>query len=348
MESQPIYKSGILVLILTLITVASYEIYLRQYGHRISYDDSESLFANSRRKACLPQNEATVFVGSSRIKYDIDTDLWTEITGETPVQLAFVGSRAAAIITDLASDPDFKGKILIDATEGLMFDLSGRSDRKPLSAIKYYHDETPSQRFSFLVNTVLESNFVFLDESNFSLSPVLEQIPLPPRPGHFNFPKYPAEFAVTNFDRQTQMTENFTQDSSLFSIMRGVWMNLSEMGRKSPKTPAPAIDSLILDLKKEIDVLKSRGVQVVFLRPPSSGPLLQGEQKGFPREEYWDKLLSMTACEGIHFMDYEETNHYNCPEYSHLSPADSKMYTRKVIQILESEIGWKFNNSNQN
>lgn len=346
MESHSITKSGMLAIIITLIAIATYEISLRQNGYTISYDDSESLFANSRRKIYLPQNEATVFTGSSRMKYDIDTETWREITGETPVQLSFVGSRATLVLKDLAADPDFKGKVLVDGTEGLLFDISGRSDRRPGTAIKYFHDETPSQRFSFHVNRILESGFVFLDEDNFSLSPCLEQIPLPTRPGHFSFPKYPAEFAVTNFDRQTQMTENFIRDSSQYSIMREVWLNIAKMGSKIERPPSTVYDSLMLALKKDIDIIKSRGGQVVFLRPPSSGPLWQGEQKGFSRQEFWDKLLHITECKGIHFMDYDETSSYACPEYSHLSPSDAKLYTRKLIQILETEIAWKFRNSN--
>lgn len=347
MESQSIRKSGILALILTIAAIATYEITLRRLGYTISYDDSESLYANSRRKVYLHQNDATIFLGSSRIKYDIDTDTWKEITGETPVQLAFVGSRATTVLKDLADDPDFRGKILIDGTETLLFDLSGRSDGRPEDAIKFYHKETPSQRFSFHVNTILESGFVFLDKDNFSLSAGLELIPLPPRPGHLSFPKYPAEFSVTHFDRHTQMTENFIRDSSQFSIMRGVWMNIAELNKKAPPITVTAIDSLIMRLKEDIDIIKSRGGQVVFIRPPSSGPLWQGEQKGFSRKAFWDKLLSMTSCMGIHFMDYDETKSYDCPEYSHLSPSDARDYTRKVIQILESEIGWTFRNTTQ-
>jgi hypothetical protein len=346
MESQSIYKSGILVLILALIAIVTYEIYLRQLGHNISYDDSDSLFANSRRKIYLPQDEATVFIGSSRIKHDIDTETWKELTGETPVQLAFVGSRATKTLKDLAADPDFSGKVLMDVTEGLLFDMSGRGDRRPSAGIKYFRNETPAQRFSFHVNTFLESIFVFLDERNFSLGPVLEQIPLPPRTGFISFPKYPAEFAVTQFDRQTNMTENFAQDSSLYSIMRKVWMSRPP-GRNRPDPTIAQIDSLILDMKKDIDVLRLRGAHIVFLRPPSSGPLWKDEQTRFPREAFWDKVLKMTESKGIHFTDYEETTHFTCPEYSHLSPGDSKLFTRKVIQILESEIGWKFKTSNQ-
>lgn len=347
MQSQSVKKSGIFALILTIITVSIYEIALRQKGYIISYDDSESLYANSRRKVHLPQTSATIFLGSSRIKYDIDTDIWREITGETPVQLAFVGSRATAVLKDLASDKKFNGKVLIDATETLLFDISGRSDRRPAVAVKYFHNETPSQRFSFHVNSVLESCFVFLDKDNFSLSAGLELIPLPPRPGHFSFPKYPAEFSLTNFDRQTQMTENFIRDSSQFSIMREVWVNIAEMNKEAPPLQPSAIDSLIMDMKVHIDIIKSRGGQVVFIRPPSSGPIWMGEQRGFSREEFWDKTLNITGCKGIHFMDYDETKSYDCPEYSHLSPADAILYTNKLVQILENEVGWKFRNTNQ-
>lgn len=341
------HKSGILVLILTIIAVCGYEFFLRHKGFEISYDDSESLFANSRRKVYLPQDEATVFLGSSRIKYDIDTETWRQLTGETPVQLGFVGSRATAVLQDLAADPEFKGKVIIDATEGLLFDVTGRSDTKPVSALEYFHNETPSQRFSFHINTILESGFVFLDKDNFSLSPILEQIPLPARPGHFSFPKYPAEFSVTNFDRQNQMTENFIQDTTQFSIMRKVWLQIAEMGKQQTPPSPGVIDSIILDLNENIDIIISRGGQVVFLRPPSSGPLWQGEQNRFPRPAAWDNLLKTTDCKGVHFLDYPEISSFTCPEYSHLSRLDAIIYTKTLIRILQTEIGWELNNNIQ-
>lgn len=39
-----------------------------------------------------PPDKSTVFIGSSRIKFDLDIDTWEGITGDHAIQLACVGS----------------------------------------------------------------------------------------------------------------------------------------------------------------------------------------------------------------------------------------------------------------
>ncbi|MEO7393651.1 MAG: hypothetical protein ABIU11_01850 [Chitinophagaceae bacterium] len=102
------------------------------------------------------------------------------------------------------------------------------------------------------------------------------------------------------------------------------------------------LDSFLLSIKKAVDKIKTRGGQVLFVRTPSSGGYLQGEQMGFPREQYWNKLLDTTGCPGIHFMDYPAIANFICPELSHLTPADAIVFTKEFIKILNQEKGWKF------
>ncbi len=80
----------------------------------------------------------------------------------------------------------------------------------------------------------------------------------------------------------------------------------------------------------------------MFVRTPSSGPFKIGEEKGFPRVEYWDKLLQYTNTPGIHYMDYPLIDHFECPEFSHLSKSDAVIFTKEFIRILETEKGWAF------
>ncbi len=347
MQSSTFGKAAIMVLSLTTILIGGYEIYLRYLGHSINYDDSESLFADKKRKIYLPSHEATVFAGSSRMKYDLNTEVWHNLTGETPVQLANVGSSPIPVLKALAADSMFKGKLLIDVAEGLFFDLSGRSYERPQKCLEYSKTETPAQRFSFHINTLLESNFVFLDKDNFALSALLTYLPIPPRPGKMDFPKYPTEFSLMNFDRNHMMSDRFVDhDKKGVKMMQDIWMQLVAMGAKAPPTPVHVIDSFIRDVKLHTDQIKARGGEVVFLRPPSSGPLWKAEQMGFPRDKFWEKILAVTGCKGMHFSDYPELSQMNCTEFSHLRQSDTRIYTQKVVEVLSSELAWKFKANN--
>jgi hypothetical protein len=97
-----------------------------------------------------------------------------------------------------------------------------------------------------------------------------------------------------------------------------------------------------MKVKEATDKIRARGGDVVFVRTPSSGLTWEKEQQFFPRDQYWDKILSITKCKGIYFMDYPETDHFICPEFSHLTPADAIPYTRHLAKVLREEMGWRF------
>ena len=106
------------------------------------------------------------------------------------------------------------------------------------------------------------------------------------------------------------------------------------------------IASVINDVKKCTDKIKARGGEVIFVRTPSSGPFLMGETMGFPRDKYWNQILKITGCEGIHFADYPETASMQCPEFSHLSVPDAKVYTKHFVEVLSKQKQWALNVSN--
>src|SRR5688500_11566285 len=111
MSKSHFTKAGLLMLLTVIITVAGWEIYLRQTGHRISYDDGPEEW--SQKRDMVYRKNATVFIGSSRIKYDLDIDTWRKLTGEDAVQLAMEGTSPRPILKHLADDPDFKGRLIV-------------------------------------------------------------------------------------------------------------------------------------------------------------------------------------------------------------------------------------------
>src|SRR4051812_43560774 len=96
-------QAALLAVILVTTTIASWELYLRKQGRGISYDDGGSLWSDKRRQVYQPKSNATVFIGSSRIKYDLDIPTWQNITGDHAIQLANVGSSPTLMLQDLAS-----------------------------------------------------------------------------------------------------------------------------------------------------------------------------------------------------------------------------------------------------
>jgi hypothetical protein len=88
-------------------------------------------------------------------------------------------------LEDLANDPKFKGNLSVDVTEGLFFSEFAIYDGSTRKKIAYFKNRTPTQRFSFQVDRVLESQFVFLDQNDFSINAMLDNTRPPARPGVF-------------------------------------------------------------------------------------------------------------------------------------------------------------------
>ncbi len=339
MQSQSITKTTILAFTLVLAFVVSYELYLRHKGIPADYDDNAELWAHSRAMVYEPADKAIVFIGSSRIKYDLDIPTWENLTGTHAIQLAMTGASPRHILTDLADDANFKGRLVVDVTEVLFF--SKRGNEKPDEGIAYYKKQTPAQKVSFILDKPLECRLVFLNHDHFALNALLSKLPLHDRPGIYPFLDFPPGFDQNMFNRQDVMTADFVADTNQHNQVKAIWGLLKN--DPTPPMSGKVLDTVMQEVKRDVDKIKARGGQVIFTRTPSSGFFLMGEQKGYPRNLYWDKLLSITGCKGIYFKDYPALANLTCPEFSHLTPKDAVYYTQNLVNILVKEQGWKFN-----
>ncbi|MBL0152506.1 MAG: hypothetical protein IPP93_03055 [Chitinophagaceae bacterium] len=334
-------KACVFALVIIVLSVSAWEIWLRNHHNPLSYDDGKELWADKRAMVYEPQDKATVFIGSSRNKYDLDLTIWTKLTGDHPIQLAMEGSNPLPVLDDLAKDQKFKGKLIIDVTEGLFFSLAPGNKGGPQERIEYYHKRTPAQKFSFLVNRELESRLVFLDKESYSLNAMLDKLHVPNRKGVFQMPIFPREFGIVTFDRQNYMTPEFVADSNEHKKVTAIWEFFRSLNTDPPLS-GPPLDSLMKTIQDDVKKIQDRGGKVLFVRTPSSGPFWMGEQMGFPRAKYWDRLLALTGCPGIHFADYPAVASFVCPEWSHLKPADAVTWTINLVDILQKEKGWVF------
>jgi hypothetical protein len=348
MNSPSSPKAALLMVVIVIAVVGSWEIFLRQKGVDASYDDAPALFAHARTRIYQPADKATVFIGSSRMKYDLDIADWEKDTHTEAIQLSCIGSTPIPVLVDLANDPQFKGRLVVDVTEILFFSNNPFFAERPAKGLKYFKDFTPAQKASLGLDRVVESQLVFLDKDNYSLNAELDKLEIPNRPGFFAMPLFPMEFERTGFSRQSYMQEKMVADTNLQNRVKGIWDFLGNAMRAAPPTSEKDLEDIFNTVKTSVDKIKARGGEVIFTRTPSSGRFLMGENMGFPRAKYWDKLLTVTGCSGIHFADYPPLSQLVCPENSHLSPAGSLVYTQSLISILQKEKGWAFNHTTTN
>jgi len=346
MQPTPLLKASILALVSVIIFVACWEHYWRSRGFAATYNDDKVLWAAKRKEVYKPPDQATVFIGGSRIKFDLDVPTWEKLTGEEAIQLAIVGTPARLTLRDLANDEKFKGKLIIDVAESQFFSIDTvRRDKSAREAIEYYYKETPAQKASASIDYCLESHLVFLEEGKFGLNALLNDLQIPNRPGVAAPLVLPKEFGVTGFNRQTFMSPMFLSDPHLQKRQKDVMIRVMITVMNTPPfLKGDNLDALLKGIKTSIDKIRSRGGLVMFVRPPSSGDLLENEKRVFPRQQYWDRLLAYTNTPGIHFSDYPGIANFACPEWSHLAPKDGAIFTEQLVKILLDEKGWTFPN----
>jgi len=234
----------------------------------------------------------------------------------------------------LGNDEKFKGKLIIDVTEGLFFGTWEEAEVN--KRVKYAKEATPAQRAGDKINFALESQFTFLDKDLFSLNSMLTDLRIPDRKGVRGDVIFPPKFSYETFDRQEIMTDEFAKDTAMQRWQTDIWTMFGALSNDT-QVGGDTLQKIFDEVKTSIAKIIARGGKVIFVRTPSSGGYWEHEPIQFPRAKYYDKLLSETGCKGIHFKDYPDMANFICPEWSHLKKEDAVLYTQALIKALQKE-----------
>jgi hypothetical protein len=321
---------GWLVVLLVLAGIGAWEWRMRTLGlHAGDLDDSPSHWMAERRRVAAGDHDGVVIVGSSRILFDTDLDVWEEMTGRRPIQLALPGTNPRPLLQDIAERSDFGGLVVVGFTPDLYF--LERFSYLPQFAdvLKHWHDESPSSRAGHRLGLALSGQLAFLDEA-YRLAPLVERIDIPDRKGVRRPYLEVWKLAEHSADRQARMWPRLEADERLRDHARLVWGPFDGSGPKPE-----AIDKGIAETRKAVDAIRARGGEVVFVRAPSAGLYYESEQAGIPRAKTWDRLLRETGSFGVHFEDYADMQGLEVPEWSHLSAESARRFTRAYVSVLQ-------------
>jgi hypothetical protein len=329
---------AVAALLATLALMTCWEVYWRAQWHIPGdFKNTASLWAQERRKA---KGDATVLIGSSRIFFDIDLDIWEEKSGIRPVQLALEGTSPQPVLSDLAADNDFNGTVVVGVTAPIAF--SGYAYRGDV--IAEANSEAPFERAGHVLWMQIDKLFAYTDEMTRPKTMIFNA-DLPLREG-MRRRMQPHKLAIHNADRNTEMWARVVEDQPYQQLARDVWGNsmgpLLE-GLKDPDSPVyGAIEAqtaeIITAMKADIEKIRARGGDVAFARMPYEGLYEEVEEKAYPREKAWDKLLAETNSVGVHFKDYEALQGFYIVEWSHLAPRDAEAFTTAFVPILYGEM----------
>jgi hypothetical protein len=317
------------------LLVGGWELYWRAFGVTPSYRNSDGQWVVQRRRIDAGEGGKTVLIGASRTLFDTSLPVWEHIAGQRPIQLCLEGTSPIPMLQNLADDPNFTGRLVIDVSPDIIF--TGFKYRA--SVLPYLRDQTPSQRIGEWLSMTFVEPYVAFDDPDFALATVVRRQDWPLRPG-MGPHSMVRKLALHDYDRNTRMWDKVVHDPEYRALARSIWAE--DFGEPPPdmETPEKAqkvIDGEIDKAVAAIEKMRARGARVLFVRPPSGGEYYAYEQKYLPRAKTWDLLLERTHAPGIHFEDYPELQSYELPEWSHLSAPEAERYTAAIVPLIERE-----------
>lgn len=331
--------SLIIAITLGLLSVIAWELYWRSQGLEPNIDDNKNLWANQRAKLENHTDESIVFIGSSRILYDINLDIWEKETGQDAIMLATQGASPIPVLQDIVDNTDFNGTLIVGITPPLFFSTTypeAQFIKRSQSLVDYYYKRTYAQRLNHILSVPLQENLAFIrdgDESwdsDVDLKTLLKQVHIGDRSGPVYPPFY--NFEEITLDRHMKMPEIMVTDTAYANSVKKVWAAI--LSGDNPPPDKESTTNAFVELGKKFE---ARGGKLILVRCPSSGLFKEVESKGFPREQFWDVLVEKSGVKAYNYMDYEQFNDLFLPEWSHLAAKDAEFFTSELIKIMRAD-----------
>ncbi|MGB5419338.1 hypothetical protein [Algibacter sp.] len=329
----------LIAVILGIISVTAWELYWRSQGHEPNIDDNKNLWANQRAKLEDIKENTVVIIGSSRILYDIQLDIWKEETNTDPVMLPTQGASPIPVFKDILENTDFKGTLMVGVTPPLLFATTypeAEFMKRSQTLVDYYYNRTFAQRINHALSVPLQKNLAFIrdgDEawdSDVDLKTLIKNLNPDDRSG----PIYPPfnNFEDISLERHMKMTKRMEIDTVYANTVKNVWTAIL-----SGDHPPPDKDGTISAFAELSKKFMDRGGNLILVRCPSSGLFKKVESLGFPREAFWDVLVEKSGAKGYNYLDYPQFENLFLPEWSHLAVKDAQFFTSELIKIMKSD-----------
>src|ERR1043166_1041293 len=314
---------AVVVTIVVIAATTAWELYSRSLGYAPTLNDNEDPWT-LRRRIVAP--ESIVIIGDARAWFDVDLDEFQKGLGKRPIQLAMAGSTVWPALADLADDKNFHGTIICSVVPHLFFAPPGSPPmERAEKGVKRFKNQTPAQRVSEYLAMPLEEHVAFLKPDDLSLEGLLNQLPIPNRPGAQVPPIFPPYFQAEDRERRARMWEKCAEPGSeLAKRIQQIWLPLFTLPPPPSYVPKDifmeqmkkGIEQRFADVTAAIEKIRARGGKIVFVRFPHTGGPNELEDKIMPRQQSWDPLLQMTRAPGIYYSDFPDLSGFDCPERS--------------------------------
>ena len=323
---RPWVKMGSFVLVAVLLLTSVWEWTARTNLHLRAgdLDDSPQSWAEQRR---LADAAPVVIIGDSRILFDTDLDRFEQLTGVRPVQTSIVGTNARTLLANYSNDPNFRGLLIVGMADLSYFRPQGVGIGGPYLK-NFEKNGKPSQLTGLWIDRWLQKYLAFMD-ADYRLSRWAPRFDNGWRKGTDSPYDDVWKISETFPGRQYFMWDQIETNNYLQGHARYAWH-----GFKRPPVPPVLADKVIARSAESVRLIRDRGGDVIFIRPPSAPQLRVNEDKSLPRSAGFDRLLVGAKAKGIHADDLPEAQNLILPEWSHLSRKCATVFTDAYVRRL--------------
>ncbi len=291
--------------------VGGLEAYWRSQGLRPTVPDDANLWGFWRGRVYDPRGKVVVFLGTSRIRSDIDLGtLATRAPAFHCVQLGVNGDVSPlGTLRSLALDPRFRGVVVCELAAPFL-PRSRWSDQR-----EYFDRPAGSVTFDRLAYAYLRDKSVVL-HPRVTLSLLAQHLlgePWPPLARSRDF-----------FDRSAQY------DDALARVPLDDRLQLAE---QKPVEPQLAMEGLN-DLREIVQRIQGRDGAVVFVRLPASAPSVATTESGFTGNFNWKRIAEVTGAVCLSLDTGDSLGPFHCRDGVHLNPAQAKRLTERLVAEL--------------
>jgi hypothetical protein len=316
-------KAWLLAAGLSLLTLVSWECFWRSRGFRPYMRDGARLWAMQRRRASALGERALVIAGGSRVQVGLDLDVLRHRIGLEPVMLGIDATTSIPVLEDLAADERVCGTVLVSVTPNM---LRPSRHNTAYEYVGIYRSRGPADACEDRLADFMDWHLAFRSPalSHHAIIRALRyrRMPVARAPKVRRDRSRPIDYTVTNPEpRKHRVARALAGDP-----------------QRSDFSPEAFLVRAV-EVEAMAERIRSRGGRVVFLHMPVTGDLWTLYEINFPREDYWDRFVELTAFPAIHFADHESLIRFECPDTSHLDASDRTAFTQALADVLLERLG---------
>ena len=318
----PWRKVWTLALMLSIVIVGSWEMLVRQAGLGPEYNDNRSLWAAARHQLNKHGDDAIALLGASRLQYAVDVATLSQAFGRPVIQLSVEGTSALALLENLTADPRFRGTVIYSVAPA--FTLNSALPRieagKQREWVQHYFGQSRSRRMEQSLRLYLQGALAFRSPDA-QLTRVIPSI--------LSNGNLPDRDQKTTFANRVVHKD----DSKVAAKVDELGMVQFYLENTVPFSQ-PEFDVVLSYLDTLVHLLRQKGVDVYFLRLPSTAEVKLIESAFFPRARFWDVMEQRLDANFIHADDYPEMAGFMSQDGSHIDSQHIVEFTNVLTDVL--------------